>query len=149
MTLPLLVDTEVGTLKSGDYSIRGFEERVAIERKSKEDLFSTLTTGRERFVREMQRLAEMDIAWIIIEGGWRSLIEKEDIRSQANPLAIYHTVCSWQTRYPTVHWWACDTRRFAEKTTYYLLKHWYDLKRPDGLLEKEASGKRRSLHVGT
>lgn len=45
------VDTEPGTLHTGDYSLAGFEDRVAIERKSLDDLIACLCVGRERFER--------------------------------------------------------------------------------------------------
>ena len=32
--------SQVGTLKSGDYSLDGFQDRVAVERKSKADLYA-------------------------------------------------------------------------------------------------------------
>ena len=44
-------------LTSGDYSLIGFENVVAIERKSLADLYSSLTNDRKRFEREFQRLA--------------------------------------------------------------------------------------------
>jgi len=40
---------EMGTIPIGDYSIRGLENHIAIERKELNDLISCLTTGRERF----------------------------------------------------------------------------------------------------
>ena len=51
----LTVPTERGTLETGDYSIKGLEQIIAIESKSKEDLFGSLGSGRGRFVRELER----------------------------------------------------------------------------------------------
>jgi ERCC4-type nuclease len=42
------VTVEVGTLNAGDYSLRGLEDRFALERKSISDLVGSVTTGRER-----------------------------------------------------------------------------------------------------
>ena len=56
-----------GTLASGDYSLHGFENRIAIERKSMPDLIACLSTERERFQRELQRLKAVDAACVIIE----------------------------------------------------------------------------------
>ncbi|MCA1987342.1 MAG: hypothetical protein LDL27_12865, partial [Desulfovibrio sp.] len=45
---------EPGTLPTGDYSLPGLAHRVALERKSLDDLVSCLkSTGRERFEREL------------------------------------------------------------------------------------------------
>ncbi len=46
--------TEVGTLDTGDYSLAGLTDRVAVERKSLPDLVACLGRERERFEREMQ-----------------------------------------------------------------------------------------------
>jgi len=45
--------SEVGTVLVGDYSISGLEDHISIERKSIDDLIGCLTTGRERFKREL------------------------------------------------------------------------------------------------
>ena len=64
---PADVTTELATLRSGDYSVRGFESRIAIERKSLDDLVGSITSGRERFVRELTRLASFDFRCVIVE----------------------------------------------------------------------------------
>ncbi|NUP10878.1 MAG: hypothetical protein HOW73_32945 [Polyangiaceae bacterium] len=61
-------------LPAGDYSVDGLEHRVAIERKSIADLVSTLTAGRERFERELQKLADYERAIIIVEGDLEDVI---------------------------------------------------------------------------
>ena len=48
--------SEVGTLDTGDYSIRGLEHLVAVERKSLDDLLGIVGRDRQRFRRELQRL---------------------------------------------------------------------------------------------
>lgn len=62
------IRSEIATLKTGDYSIKGFEDKFVIERKSVGDLCGTLTGGHERFMREMERMTPFDIKYIIIEG---------------------------------------------------------------------------------
>ena len=61
------VQTTVGTLSTGDYSIPGFEDQVTIERKSKPDLFGSCGSGRERFKQEWERMAEFRFAVVVIE----------------------------------------------------------------------------------
>jgi ERCC4-type nuclease len=68
--------TERGTLKTGDYSIKGYEGSFAIERKSLPDLFGTLTKGHLRFKKELARGLEMDYFAIIVEGSWLDMIHK-------------------------------------------------------------------------
>jgi DNA excision repair protein ERCC-4 len=50
------VDSETATLPVGDYSLPGFEDRAAIERKSLNDLISCLmSSNRERFEKELAK----------------------------------------------------------------------------------------------
>lgn len=51
---------EPGTLDTGDYSLAGLTDRVAVERKSLPDLVACLGRERERFERELQRAAALD-----------------------------------------------------------------------------------------
>jgi len=71
---PLIVPTVVAGLPSGDYSLQGFESRIAVERKSLADLFNTLGQNRGRFQRELERLAQLNYAAVVIEGDWRSIL---------------------------------------------------------------------------
>ena len=47
--------TKRATLATGDYSIRGLEDLVCLERKALDDLTGCITHDRERFERELQR----------------------------------------------------------------------------------------------
>ena len=44
---------QVCTLPTGDYSVVGLKDRVAIERKTKADAYSSLGQGRARFRRPL------------------------------------------------------------------------------------------------
>ncbi len=65
MGLP--VDVSVTTLEAGDYSLAGFERRVAVERKELQDLVGCLSGERARFERELARLRGYDAAAVVIE----------------------------------------------------------------------------------
>lgn len=121
----LIVPTSVETLTTGDYSLRGFQDRITIERKSKNDLYSTLGAGRERFTREFERMNEMDFAAVIVEACWYELITDPPFASRLSPKVVYRTVISWQQRYRNVHWWFCKDKRFAEKTAFEILRKFY------------------------
>lgn len=54
-------------LKTGDYSIQGFEDKLCFERKAVSDLVSTLIGGHERFLREMERMKNFEVAYILVE----------------------------------------------------------------------------------
>ena len=61
-------ETTVATLKTGDYTLQGYEEIVAIERKkSTSELATNLGKYRDRFEREMERLSEFEHKYIVCE----------------------------------------------------------------------------------
>jgi DNA excision repair protein ERCC-4 len=63
-------------LDTGDYSIEGYEDKIAIERKSAMDLFGTLGKGHKRFKKELERALEMDYFCILVEESFVSVYEK-------------------------------------------------------------------------
>jgi len=56
------------TLKLGDYSIRGFEQSIAVERKNIDDLWTSLTVNAKDFKRKMVELSAYERRWILIDG---------------------------------------------------------------------------------
>lgn len=54
-------------LKTGDYSIQGYEDKICFERKSVQDLVGTLIGGHERFLREMERMKNFEVKYILVE----------------------------------------------------------------------------------
>ncbi len=122
---PLQVLTKVGTLKQGDYSIEGFETSVAVERKSKADLFGTLGQQRKRFERELERLNDLQFACVVVEADWPEILLDPAEHSSLNPKTIIRSVIAWQQRFQRVHWWACAGRSMAESVTYRVLERFY------------------------
>jgi ERCC4-type nuclease len=109
-------------LPSGDYSLDGYATAVAVERKSVADLYGTVGQGRDRFVRELERLNEFAFAAVVIEGEWSTILDNPPPRVRLSPRSVYRLVLAWQQRFPRVHWWACPDRDFAEYTTFRILE---------------------------
>lgn len=80
----LPVEVEVGALEAGDYSVRGFERRVAVERKELQDLVGCLSGERDRFERELARLRGYDSAAVIVEEPM-SALRQGRYRGHLNP----------------------------------------------------------------
>jgi ERCC4-type nuclease len=116
------VCTQRLALPSGDYSLDGYASAVAVERKSVADLYHTVGQGRDRFVRELERLAEMAFAAVVVEGEWSAVLDDPPAHTRLEPRTIYRSVLAWQQRYPRVHWWFCPDRAFAEYTTFRILE---------------------------
>lgn len=121
------VRTHVAALASGDYSILGHGDRIAVERKSCNDLYGTLGQQRERFVRELERLALMRYAAVVVEAEWSEILTHPPRHSKLEPKTVFRSVIAWQQRYPSVHWLLCPDRDFAEAMTYRVLeRYWRD-----------------------
>lgn len=81
------VETVRATLYAGDYSIEGFETRVAIERKSLDDFVACCTRERQRFERELVRLASYDFAAVIVEADVGDIAAHRYV-SRASPSSV-------------------------------------------------------------
>ena len=122
---PILVRCESQHLETGDYTLAGYDEHVAVERKSKEDLYSTLGQHRARFEAELRRLNEMQFAMVVVEADWAEIIGSPPERSALKPKTIYRSVLAWQQRFTRVHWMPCPGRAFAETTAYRALERFW------------------------
>lgn len=114
--LPLKV--ERGTLDTGDYSIKGLEHVVTVERKSLQDLVMCCGRERERFDREIQRLLAYPCKAMVIESHI-SHIELKQYRGDMHPNAIMGSVMGWMVRgLPII--WAGDHMRAGQLTAKFL-----------------------------
>ncbi len=77
-------------LPAGDYSIEGFETRVAVERKSMADFVSTVIRGRKRFHKELEKLRHYDAACVVVEANYRDVLGA-CYQSDAHPNALIGT----------------------------------------------------------
>ncbi len=89
---------EVGALSTGDYSICGLENHVAIERKTLDDLIGCLTQGRERFERELHRGRALDYFAVVVETSL-SAIANGRYRSKMLPKSAIQSLLTFSIRY--------------------------------------------------
>ena len=102
MPLPIRgYPTETATLPIGDYSVRGFgtweNPAFIVERKTLDDLVASVTSGRERFLREVEKLRQFRFAAIVIEA-YESEILRWDYESKATPQSIVQSLAAIQVR---------------------------------------------------
>jgi len=123
----LVIETEWRSLKTGDYSIDGWEKHVTIERKSLEDLYTTLGQHRDRFEREHQRMAGLGAgnSCVIIEANWERVLKHPPRRSRLCPKVVFRTFLSWSQKF-AVPWYCFDSRRLAEVATFRFLECWWN-----------------------
>jgi len=84
-------------LKQGDYSVSGFEDKIAIERKSISDLLSIIGKERKRFEKEIERLKDYWWKGLLIEGSERNVYNVNRY-SAVHPNAVYHSLASFEIR---------------------------------------------------
>jgi DNA excision repair protein ERCC-4 len=88
-----------GTLYTGDYSILGSEELIAIERKTIPDLVSCcMGESRDRFERELHRLRGFHFKRLLVIGS-RGEIELQRYYSRITPKAVLATLSAFEVRY--------------------------------------------------
>ncbi len=115
------VETEIRGLPIGDYSIHGFIDKVAIERKSINDLVGCLKNKeRDRFERELSKAKYFEMFAVVCEAAWRDIV-KGNYRSEMRPQSVCQSVLTFQVRYRTPFIWA-GSRTEAEYITYSLLQ---------------------------
>jgi hypothetical protein len=105
--------TERVALPAGDYAVRSGDDVIlaAVERKSLENLASCPSDGTLAF--QMQRLAELPFAAVVVEGRYSGLHKLEHVSGAW----LVDVLTRLQVRYPEVQVVFADTRAFAEDWT--------------------------------
>ncbi len=62
-----------GTLATGDYGLDDLPRQMSVERKSMSDLVGSLTAERDRFERELDRMAAFPFRRLLVVGGLMEL----------------------------------------------------------------------------
>ena len=99
--------TITSTRPTGDYSVRGLEHVIAIERKSLDDLVGCVGRDRERFDREVQRLLAFPVRILVIESSWEAIESHEPAfpqwRGKVTREAVLGSLMGWQAAGLSVH----------------------------------------------
>ena len=131
------VEVEETHLETGDYTVEGFEDRFAVERKSLNDLATSVGSERSRFEAEIRRAQTMDEFVVLVEGS-RADVEDHQYYSQIHPNAVLGTTEKWPFKYGTLEFvWAgenedgervrteSEARDHAAQECLRLLDRWY------------------------
>ena len=112
-----------GTLKTGDYSVLSLEALIAVERKSLADLVQSLTWERERFVREVERLAELRWRAIIVEAHMGD-VTRGLYRTRATPQSIVASTLAISAEHHVPVIWAGERTHAAWCAEWLLRRAW-------------------------
>ncbi len=108
------LESRAATLTTGDYSVAGFEDLFAVERKTVPDLVGCCMRGnRERFELELHRLRGFRFNRLIVVGTERE-IRQGVTHSRINPASVLATLNAFEMRYdlPVVF---CPTAEIAAR----------------------------------
>jgi len=104
----------VGTLVTGDYSIQGFEDQFTVERKSIADLTNCCAgDNRIRFEKELSRMRAYRFRRLLVVGSQRDILN-HDYRSQVSPNAVMASLDCWTIRYDCPVCWAHSPEAASE-----------------------------------
>ena len=116
--------TIVHGLRTGDYSIDGYEDYVAVERKSLEDYYGCLSANRKRFELALDRLSRIRFSSIVLESSLTKLNSrfmygngKWSLISPGFAMKTY-IEWGWKVRIET-----CENRVQGENMVVKLLKY--------------------------
>ena len=136
---------EVGALDTGDYSLAGLADRVAVERKSLPDLVACLGRERDHFERELQRAAALDAFAVVVEASWSELAGGQ-YRSQLNPHSACQSVLAFTARYRIPFLFA-GSRAGAEYVTWGFLRQYLESARKRWGTIVKAHGESPESHI--
>ncbi len=109
---------ELATLPVGDYGVKGFSDwscpRFIIERKSLDDLCHSLGKGRERFLREIEKMRQFEFRGLVIEAT-ESDIRSGEYRSQISPASVMGSLDALAVRAGLHICWCGDAIGAARK----------------------------------
>ena len=123
------IKTQETGLTTGDYSILGFSDKIAIERKTLNDLISCLMDKqRERFEKELTRGRSYELFVVVIEANLFQISNK-NYHSVMNPDAVLQSIIAFHVRYGVPFLFAGD-RSGGEYMTFSLLsKYLYEIEK--------------------
>jgi len=125
--------TVVGTLKTGDYTLKGYEDVFVIERKGSTGEFAA-NIVQSRFERELERLKGFRYAFVVLEFTisdivsfpYNSGIPKDKWRSlRISPQFLMKRINDFQVQYPNVHFVFAGShgREFASSLFKRIAEH--------------------------
>ena len=117
------IETVSEAMKTGDYSVKGYEDVFAVERKSLPDFLKSITWDRDRFKREINRGNEL-LAFVVIVECYYGDITSWNYDRDVHPNSVTATVNKWEEYNNVKFVWGGDRER-SEKETLEQLQTWY------------------------
>ena len=111
------------TLKTGDYSVRGLEDVVVIERKEHGDFLTSCGKNRRRFMAEMERMKSIPHRLLIVETDYTNIALGLHPRSRIDPDSVTGTMVKLASH--GIQVMCLGERKLAESFAYRFLTRIY------------------------
>ncbi|MBN2196782.1 MAG: hypothetical protein JW751_28510 [Polyangiaceae bacterium] len=115
------VDVEICTLPTGDYSIRGYSDRIVIERKAPGDLWQCTGSERARFEGELARLQAYPLRAVVIESTIDGILATMP-RGRVQPRTVIRSTIAWSQDFGIPMVWAGNPQNAACWVEYFLTR---------------------------
>ena len=120
-------DGKRATLRTGDYSVAGLADVVAVERKSGQDLLGSMggnkSIRRQRLLREFRRLSLMRFGAFVVECPAPGLYTLP-AWGRITPSHAIGSLISWQQEYRVTVYWAESVADARQWTRTWLRQAW-------------------------
>lgn len=116
-------------LQTGDYGLRDCPDSVCIERKSLADFIGSISGGRDRLEREIDRMRAFPVRAIVVEAAYPDLLNPANWRGRATPALAHASVASFWSRGCPVFFGhdKAGANRFAADLLWRVFQgHWRD-----------------------
>lgn len=119
------------TLNVGDYTYEGFEDCFAVERKSLNDLATSVGSERDRFEAEIRRAQTLQEFIVLIEApkshvyDYAGQSNSPKYYSRIHPNSVIGTLDSWPDKYANLDFEFCGNRIRARDECLAYLDKWY------------------------
>lgn len=115
------IQVERAKLDTGDYSVKGMEREIAVERKAG-DFCASIGRDRERFFRELERMLLIPKRLIVVEDTFAGLLMRSLINRNAF-IGTYARILLMGI--PIIP--ACNRNNARDLTLRFLIKAWQDV----------------------
>ena len=119
------------SLPAGDYTVIyndvSYQDKIVIERKSSvSELFQATGRERERFERELEKLAVVKYKWIVCEFDYLAIVNEQP-PGILQPIAVYGSILAWHVKF-NVPFFFAGNRKNARASSYKLLENYVKYK---------------------
>jgi len=116
-------ETYVEKLDIGDYAISGFEKRIAVERKGRQEIFTCCGTDIKRFRKQLKNMQQLEYPYLLVEATIDQLLAGSR-HSEMPGSAVVRKLVELQIQYG--FYLALVDSRDAAKYVELIFDSWYD-----------------------